>query len=377
MERRQFLKLGALGVTATMAPAIARSEMPTYRNRFELRIYSDYAHMVDGQSVYSIYFMDEEGNTPPMLRAREGETIEVRIINGDSRPHGFAITGIPTATVAAIAPGGHDTAYFTAPVGGSYLFHDPVNAPVNRLLGLFGGFIVAPTNGKTLNNSPTPYSHASQTPQIRALFDALGQHRRFPGNKWDATDAARDKVWIFSQICPDLCERVERREDVTAASCLATFAPRYFLINGLSGINTADHDEIEDPEHKAARAIMIKGRQGQPTLIRTMNAGLCTHSPHIHGNSVFDLTRQDRDQVTCSDNIYEVDAWTMAPMARKDMLLPLERPPDIAGRWPPTQEPFPLRYVMHCHTEMSTTAGGGNYPQGLVTHWEMTGPLSQ
>jgi len=64
----------------------------------------------------------------------------------------------------------------------------------------------------------------------------------------------------------------------------------------------------------------------------------------------------------------------MRPMDRKDMILPFERPPDIAV-WPPKQEPFPLRYVMHCHTEMSQTAGGGNYPQGLVTHWTMTGPI--
>ena len=56
------------------------------------------------------------------------------------------------------------------------------------------------------------------------------------------------------------------------------------------------------------------------------------------------------------------------------MLLPFERPADAAV-WPPKQEPFPMRYVMHCHTEMSNTAGGGNYPQGLVTHWEMTEPL--
>ena len=33
------------------------------------------------------------------------------------------------------------------------------------------------------------------------------------------------------------------------------------------------------------------------------------------------------------------------------------------------------RYVMHCHFELSQTAGGGNYPQGAVTHWEMTAPL--
>lgn len=144
----------------------------------------------------------------------------------------------------------------------------------------------------------------------------------------------------------------------------------------LSGFDTADHDETDDPAHAAARNIMIRGRQGQPTLIRSMNAGLCTHSPHIHGNSVFDLTMQVGDSVACSSNIFEVDTWTLAPLGRKDMLLPFERPPDIpTAAWPPRQEPFPLRYVMHCHSEMSQTAGGGNYPQGMVTHWEMTGHL--
>lgn len=56
------------------------------------------------------------------------------------------------------------------------------------------------------------------------------------------------------------------------------------------------------------------------------------------------------------------------------MILPFERPPDVPV-WPPREEPFPLKYVMHCHTEMSQTAGGGNYPQGLVTHWTMTSPI--
>ena len=376
MERRQFLKMSAAGVTASLAPTIARSAPMTYRNMFELTIYSGHKELIDGTSVFGIFFMEGEVQPPPILRAREGEPIEIRIINRDARPHGFAITGIPGASIAYIPSGGVETARFVAPLGGSYLFHDPINAPTNRLLGLFGGFIVAPQYGKTPAGSPTPFSHNCQTTEVRALFDALGRTARFPGNQWDPNDDARDKVWIFSSIDPLLCQRVERGEDVTPASAYATCLPRYFQINGLSGFDTADHDEIEDDKHKAARAIMIRGRQGQPTLIRTMNAGIVTHSPHIHGNGVFDLTKQVGDTVVCSNNIFDLDAWTMAPLARKDMLLPLERPPDIPdAAWPPKQEPFPLRYVMHCHTEMSTTAGGGNYPQGMVSHWEMTGHL--
>jgi hypothetical protein len=75
------------------------------------------------------------------------------------------------------------------------------------------------------------------------------------------------------------------------------------------------------------------------------------------------------------DNIVELDTWLMSPMDRKDLLLPFCKPPDIPeNAWPPRQEPFPFKYPMHCHIEMSQTAAGGNYPQGLVTDWQMLGP---
>ncbi len=100
-------------------------------------------------------------------------------------------------------------------------------------------------------------------------------------------------------------------------------------------------------------------------------------------------------EVVVRDNILERDVWQTWPMQRRDMLLPYEVPPDIPFPNPVTgeaiafvageasagqavavvEEPFPLRFVMHCHTEMSQTAAGGNYPQGLVTHWEIQGPL--
>jgi hypothetical protein len=62
----------------------------------------------------------------------------------------------------------------------------------------------------------------------------------------------------------------------------------------------------------------------------------------------------------------------------RDVLLPLEVPPDIPN-WEKhiallADEAFPLRYVMHDHCEMGTTAAGGNYPQGCVAHWEIIGP---
>lgn len=385
MERRRFLQWGcAAGAAATLAPGLAGGAVITLRDRFRLIIEAVNYELIDGTFVYAVfYFQPGEIETRPdlrhphpLLRAREGERIEIHITNEDDRPHGFAITGIPAATIRSIAPGETATSRFVAPVGGSYLYHDPLNAPVNRLLGLYGGFLVAPIEGLTLQNSPTPYSREQHTPEVRALFDAFGRITRFPGNQWDPHDDHRDKTWIFSQVDPLLNASVERGDTVVGAQVVSSFLPRYFHINAISGFDTGTHDGLPADKVEAAAAIEPEGRQGQPTLIRTMNAGLVTHSPHIHGNSLFVTSRQSGNTVSCTGNVLEVDTWTLRPLGRVDGMLPFERPADIPV-WPPKQEPFPLRYVMHCHTEMSQTAGGGNYPQGCVTHWEITAPLPE
>jgi hypothetical protein len=35
----------------------------------------------------------------------------------------------------------------------------------------------------------------------------------------------------------------------------------------------------------------------------------------------------------------------------------------------------PLSFPMHGHNELSQSAAGGNYPQGMVTHWEIEGDV--
>jgi hypothetical protein len=37
----------------------------------------------------------------------------------------------------------------------------------------------------------------------------------------------------------------------------------------------------------------------------------------------------------------------------------------------------PLSWPMHSHMELDQTAAGGNYPQGAVTGWEMTGEFGE
>jgi Multicopper oxidase len=381
MRRRRFLQLGTLTAAAALTVPTSRSFGAVLPSQFALTIAPANVELIDGTHVYMLLHFLDDLLPRPVMRVSEGQEISITITNSDSRTHGFAIVGIPSATIPAIAPGATATITFVAPVGGSYLYHDPYEAPVYRLVGLHGAFVVVPTDGTTPVGSWTPFSRAAQTVQVQSFFDALGGgHPRFPGEKWNPNDSEREKIWLFSQTDPTLNAAIAAGGTVSGSGVQATFLPRYFTINGRSGFDTAVHGGSSSGSgggHEDARSIMPSGRQGQPCLIRSMNAGLATHSPHIHGNHVMMCSETDDAGISlCETHVYERDAWLLKPLARIDVVLPFERPPDIpAASWPPAEEPFPLRYVMHCHTEMSQTAGGGNYPQGCVTHWEMTGPL--
>lgn len=388
MDRRQFLKLGsAVAAAGTMAPAVAQvvdPRAPPKRiirsGRFDMTITPYDYPMIDGNMVYVSFFQTADTPLHPVIWVMEGDSLEIRITNRDDRPHAFAVSGLSLPD-APINPNETATYRFTVPPPGSYLYYDPYNFPVNRVLGLNGALIVLPLAGTTTPaGSPIPYNLSQQTREVRALFDALGDPKGefFPSNKWDPDPPAdekhpRDMVWVTSEIDTVLAKRVADGDEVDGSVWKSSFMPNYFLINCASGFETAGHADLPDDKYAYAGLIEPEGYEGQPTMIRCLNAGLATHSLHIHGNDVFELTKTNSaGAVVVNDNIFQLDTWAMPPMARKDMLLPFVRPLD-APVWPPKQEPFPLRYVMHCHCEMSNTAGGGNYPQGMVTHWEMLG----
>jgi FtsP/CotA-like multicopper oxidase with cupredoxin domain len=347
------------------------------------------------------------GRAPgPILRAREGQTVTIHITNERPEPHRFEITEVPGSTVE-VAPGCTGSVTFTAPRAGTYIYHDTTGGAFYRVLGLHGVLAVAPPLGDvTPGGRVTPYNLAhlqslndGSYEAICALFDAFGTTSRFPGGPWvpaQITEEAsiQEKFWIANSVDPTLNALLQPGVAIPAssipASLEANFVPRYFTMNNRSGYDLHRDNDGDLP-------VIVANYIGEPTLIRTVNVGLCHHSPHIHGNHVFDLARVDLVQGSSTygrrsvpSNIFEVDTWELWPMQRRDVLLPLEVPPDIPYKVPlsapspqqsqfqrmvdkKAQEPFPLRYVMHCHTEMSQTAGGGNYPQGLVTHWELWG----
>jgi hypothetical protein len=324
-----------------------------------------------------------------------GDHIRLRITNslGGSRAHRFAIPGV-TLTVnghevqSVLIPRGSENAVdieFTAPDPGTYMYLDPENAPVNRMMGLHGLLVVLPD---PISNNSTPYRNP--TPNIQRLFDDLGTADHFPGTPWDS---ARNAIWVFNVIHSARCiEAAGSSSAINPArfSLSSGFLPDFFTLNGKSGFFGAQHahhsEGIEGTNffslgtglHNMQSHISIRGRVGQPMVIRTVNAGIMWHSPHIHGNHVYPLSHANylSGQRALETNLTMIDTQVLAPGDIHDLLLPFIQPPDIPPAvWPPADERFPLTYPMHDHNEISNTAAGGNYPQGAVTHWQIDGPF--
>jgi FtsP/CotA-like multicopper oxidase with cupredoxin domain len=356
MKRRQFLKMGMCGLAAaavgsTGLPLILQEPKAHAANVIvNLNMIEVLVEMIDLTQVFMWSFEDANGpHIPgPLISAQQGDTLNITITNTMNEPHAFAIAGVASSGV--INPGQTKNVIFQAPPPGSYLYLDPLNAPVNRMMGLHGVLVVMPTGGNTPYTNPTP--------QVQALFNDLGTAPAFPGSPWNP---ARTFIWVFNQIDPFLNNFMLNNPPLNPATFTRNFLPRYFTINGKSGYFSS-HDPSIAPH----------GHVGQPALIRNVNVGLVTHSPHNHANHVYVLSVNGRPQ----NNVFLVDTWSMRPLDRKDVLLPFIRPPDIPPAvWPPVEEAFPLMYPMHCHMEMSQTSGGGNYPQGLVTDWVIEGDL--
>jgi hypothetical protein len=369
MRRRDFVAYGSAGaLTAAFVKQQVDQEADAQTAvNFELHMEEIFEEMIDGEVIYAMTYRDPVTRAMrPPLRVRRKTTVSIKLVNKTRRPRRFAITGFPATQFPVVPSGATTTIQFNIQRPGSYIYHENTEGAAGRVVGLHGALIVTPggANGATPAGSPTPYGNDALTPAVAAVFDAMGKSD-FPGDKWRHGLPERERLWLFSSVDPRINQAAETGNSIDMSLPVYFFRPRYFTINGLSGYDSA-HDE----------QIVPKGYVGEPTLIRTMNAGLCTHAPHIHGNHVFCLSDVDASGMpVCNTNVLELDTWMMPPLSRKDILLPFQRPDEIPmAAWPPKEEPFPLLYPMHCHIEMSQTASGGQYPQGMVTHWELLGP---
>jgi FtsP/CotA-like multicopper oxidase with cupredoxin domain len=374
ISRRQFIKYSACGMAAIAVgsldlPLVFRTRAFAADRTIDLSMEAALVEMIDQTQVFHWVFSSPATGPAfpgPVIIATTGDELTINVTNNLDEPHAFQIVGTDIGT-GPIPPGEFRTVSFTAPPGGTYLYVDPLNAPINRVLGLHGPFIVMPKAGNTPFSFPTD--------SVQRLFNDLGTTDLFPGEPWLPDPAAnRSRIWLFSSIDPRINERVQRGEGIDPVRFTETYLPRYFTINGKSGA-FASHDDNICP----------KGRIGQPHVIRLLNAGMAAHSPHLHANHMYILSLNNEVQ----ENVPRLDTFTMNPLDRKNCLLPLMRPPDIAGderiplrdlipnelRLVLTTPLSPLSWPMHCHMEMSQTAAGGNYPQGLVLHIEITGDV--
>lgn len=432
MKRRDFLKLSAAGAATLFVgsqfPFLGVKNAYAVAHTLDITITDCVKEMATHNSInpatcyFWIYKMTADGevNVPaecpgPTIVARKGDSVTINITNTLDEPHSFQIPGVFDS--GPIAAGATVTGLtLTLNKSGAFLYYDDLNKPVNRVMGLHGALIVLPTAAAS-GHKFTPYDNP--TPHVQDLYDSFGNPDVFPGLAWHQGDAAtlvpafRQYVWLTHQASPNLFAEVGNHTpglDYPAAQFTQKFLrdpfsptklnniPQYFTINGQSGFFSHFSPEITP-----------MGRVGEPCVVHIMNAGLWTHSMHIHANHIYVTSVNG----VVSDNPIWVDVYTVRPMDRIDYTVPFMRPPDLPnvrgiGRpdtpltgltsgkpvWPPVEEfdvhmpPLgtktgtgielgqrmsPLCFPMHDHSEPSQTAQGGNYNMGLIAGIYFTG----
>jgi FtsP/CotA-like multicopper oxidase with cupredoxin domain len=424
MDRRNFLNTSLGSVTAIFVGSVlSRNLFPealavTSVQSLEFSITDAIKEMIIHNSInkaecnYWIYKEKRfKADCPgPIIVAVEGDEIQVKITNQLDENHAFFIPGVVNS--GPIAPGKTKTFSFIAPKGGTYLYHDNLNAPVNRMMGLHGAFVVMPKKA-VAGNRFTPYT--TPTPAVQELFNDFGSSH-FPGLSWEEADPFtktpkfRQYVWVLHEASPILFAEVAnypKGKDYPADKFVKAFRhdpyantfetgklnriPHYFTINGQSGF-FSHHNPFITPWR----------RVGEPLVIRILNAGLNFHSLHIHANHVYVLSINGQ----VKNNLLWVDTFSLNPTDTVDWAVPMHRPPDIPNKrgiglsdeplttlnggktWPPEEEfgsffpeqgrPFsvrqsPLSYPMHDHIETTQTARGGNYNTGMMSGINFTG----
>jgi hypothetical protein len=296
--------------------------------------------------------------------AETGSRVRLRVHNGLAQDHALAVEGV--ASTGPIAPGAVAELAFDAPAAGSYVYSDPLRAPVERVLGLYGALVVVPQRD---------------------------HWRVSPGG----AEFERQWLWLCHDIDPEWSRQA--RAGQTIDPLRTPCQPRYFTLNDRSGflsvgvsddehVNVTTHEEtilsgsvrrtdVRDFSLAATADTVITGQ-----LIRLVNAGVVVHQMHFHGNHVWTIRR---DGVELSRSHATVDAeghvnlqlWEdvveLDPLSRKEVMLPLKRPPDSLDEvW--AARTCDWHYPMHCHAEPSQTAAGGLYPGGLVADWVLAAP---
>ncbi|MBE0008224.1 MULTISPECIES: multicopper oxidase domain-containing protein [unclassified Arthrobacter] len=303
--------------------------------------------------------------------AEVGGRIRIRIHNRLSKPHQFVLHGAgpdrSDVGTGSINPGGTALLELDTPAPGTYIYADPTNAPVERVLGLFGVLLVV-----------------------------------HPEHQWAIGEdlASFERQWLW--ICHDV-DSVWAGIEASGGTVdprVTKAVPRFFLLNGRSGfeslgittddaLNLASEEETLISGYPRQLDVRQFGegtelgtlRGGQ--LVRMVNPGIVFHQMHFHGNHLWTVGRNNynwprRNGFVDPEGHVVIQQWEdvveLEPMDRKDCIIPIKRPPDaINPVWDARTTDW--EYPMHCHAEPSQTAAGGLYPGGLVAHWTLKAPI--
>jgi FtsP/CotA-like multicopper oxidase with cupredoxin domain len=281
------------------------------------------------------------------LEVQTGDTVNLDIVNNSSLPVGFAIAaspGFPGVDAAPIAAGASRRITFTAPSApGTHFYTGTVSgsADTGRALGATGAMVVLPRDAART-------SIDAQFPGVRA------RARRQPMFGVGAAPAmpatvVQERTWLFGELNPTTARDLAGGR----VSLPSDPEPEYFLINGLSGMLSA-----EDHQTNISGRAGGLGVPGDSTLVRMINTGRAPRSIHLHGNHFWVLSHPDMPWIVGAHK----DTVTVPSGRSVDILVPLEAPPDS---YPVTNRA--QKYVVHDHIEMAETASGGHYPSGMVS----------
>ena len=385
--RRDLLKYAAggavalgLGGAATLGRA-DRSNAATATRHIALWATEGFETMIDGTRIYVWGFGDAPGTLgtgrglvprddpfpdhvsffpSDTLYAVEGEEIHIEVTNALDEDHSFVIEDRfahrDIVNSGRIAPGETWTAAFAAPPAGMYIVQDTLQRPLNRVMGLHGMLVVMP---------PQPVVTALGTP-LRAYSTG------------DPVLFERQWVWELHGVDPAWHELASA--GFSKVADFPRYVARYFTINDRSGVLAFSSDGAKEDTRPRGH-MRARGEPGQ--LIRLANVGVNTHGAHFHGNHVHVVANGGRvlnargEDVTLPgdemfiDHAMERDVVLMEPLTHKDVILPFEQPRDIATPERSLVAGVSFDYPMHSHAEMSQTAAGGLYPNGMLTDWEL------
>jgi hypothetical protein len=385
--RRDLFKYAAggavvlgLGGAATLGRADRSSAVGATRH-IALWATEGFRTMIDGTQVYAWAFSDAPGGfgigrgrvpaedpfpdhvsffPDATLHAVEGEEIHIEVTNRLDEDHSFVIEDRVAhrdiVNSGRIAPGETWTGTFSAPPAGMYIFQDTLQRPLNRVLGLHGMFVVMAAQPVVTSLGTPMTAYGTGDP---VLFE-------------------RQWVWELHGVDPVWAQLAS-----AGFSRVADFPPyvaRYFTINNRSGVLAFSSDGAKEDTtpHGHLREADAPGQ-----LIRLANVGLNIHGAHFHGNHVRIVaagarvlnTRGEDTRIlgdaSFIDHAFERDMVLMEPLDHKDVVLPFEQPRDIATPERSLVRGTTFAYPMHSHAEMSQTAAGGLYPNGMLTDWEL------